>query len=186
MSAQLERHLFTVEDYYRMASAGILLEDDRVELIEGEIIDMSPIGSHHGGAVKSLIRFLTKHLGDRFIIAVQDPVRLSDLSEPQPDIAVLEPRADFYRSAHPTARDVLLLIEVSDTTLDYDRKTKLPLYAQSQIKEVWIVDLNHEAIEIYTEPANATYTGTQIVKRGENLVLRMAEDLTVAADDILG
>lgn len=186
MSAQLERHLFTVEDYYRMASAGILLEDDRVELIEGEIIDTSPIGSPHAGCVMCLINLFARLLGDKAIISSQNPVRLSDLSEPQPDIALLEPRADFYRNIHPTARDVLLLIEVSDTTLDYDRKTKLPLYARSGIAEYWIIDLNAEAIEIYTKPANGTYTETQIVKRGENLVLHQAGDLTINADDILG
>ena len=186
MSAQLERHLFTVEDYYRMASAGILLEDDRVELIEGEIIDMSPIGSPHAACVMRLVELFGRLLGDKAIVSSQNPVRLSDLSEPQPDVALLVRRDDFYASAHPTARDVMLLIEVSDTTLDYDRKTKLPLYASSGIAEYWIVDLNAEAIEIYTKPTNGTYTETQIVKRGENLVLHAAGDLAVAANDILG
>lgn len=186
MSAQLERHLFTVEDYYRMASAGILQPHDRVELIEGEIINMSPIGSPHAGCVMCLMNLFVRLLGDKANINSQNPVRLSDLSEPQPDVAVLKPRADFYRNAHPTPGDVLLLVEVSDTTLDYDRKTKLPLYANSGIAEYWIIDLNAEAIEIYTEPANGTYMQTQIVKRGENLVLHAAGDITINANDILG
>src|SRR5438309_8182250 len=125
MSVQYQKHYFNVDEYYRMAEAGLLSEDDRVELIEGEIIEMSPIGSTHGGTVKRSSTFLNRKLGDAVIVSVQDPVRLNGFSEPQPDIALLKPRKDFYSNSHPTPEDVLLVIEVADTSLQYDRAVKL-------------------------------------------------------------
>lgn len=156
-SAILRRHRLTVADYHRMAEAGILGEDDRVEFIEGEIIDMAPIGSEHASCVARLNRLFGTCVGERAIVAVQNPVRLDELNEPQPDIALLRYRDDFYRSAHPSSKDVLLIVEVADTSLRYDREIKLPLYAKHGIPEVWIVDLENHRLEIYRQPAADTY-----------------------------
>ncbi|HMO45342.1 MAG TPA: Uma2 family endonuclease [Rubrivivax sp.] len=153
----LTRHRLTVADYYRMGEAGIFAPDARVELIEGEIIDMAPIGTRHGSAVKRMLALLTSALGARVIVAVQDPLRLSDLSEPEPDLMLLKPRADFYADAHPTAADVLLLIEVADTSARYDREIKLPLYARHGVPEVWIVDLEARLLRFYSQPVGDAY-----------------------------
>jgi len=152
-----KRHVHTVADYYRMAAAGILRPDERTELIEGEIIDMAPIGSRHASVVTKLALELQRVVNDRATVRVQNPVRLSDLSEPQPDLALLRPRADFYRDAHPGPADILLIIEVADTSLDYDRNTKLPLYARHGVPEVWLVDLVASTVERFLDPAQAAY-----------------------------
>jgi Uma2 family endonuclease len=156
----LKRHRLTVRDYYRMGEAGIFAPDARVELIEGEIIDMAPIGTRHGAAVKRLVALLTSALGSRVIVAVQDPLRLSDLSEPEPDLMLLKPRADFYAEAHPSAADVLLLIEVADSSARYDLEVKLPLYARHGVPEVWIVDLQARLMRFFRSPAGDTYAET--------------------------
>ena len=150
-------HLLDVDEYYKMAQAGVLAPDARVKLIEGVIVDMAPIGSLHGGVVSYLTKVLTTAVGDRGLVRVQLPVRLGRRSEPQPDIAVLKPRADFYRGAHPTAGDVLLIIEVSDSTLAFDRGPKLALYARHAIPEVWVVDLVHNRLHCMREPAGEGY-----------------------------
>jgi len=149
--------MFTTDEYHRMATAGILAEDDRVELIEGEIIRMSPIGSPHASSVDRLTSLLTRRLGRRAIVRVQGPVVLDRRSEPQPDVTVLKPREDFYATEHPGPKDVLLLIEVADTSGGYDRGTKLPLYARAGIREVWIVDVVERTLEVYRQPTLRTY-----------------------------
>jgi Uma2 family endonuclease len=140
MSARTEdwlpRHRLNVDDYYRMAAAGVLARDARVELIEGEIIDMAPIGSRHSGTVSLLARRLAAAIGESAIVATQSPLRLSQLSESQPDLLLLKPRADFYRQSHPEPADVLLLIEVCESSLRYDQQVKLPLYARHGVAEV--------------------------------------------------
>jgi len=152
------RHwLFTVDDYHRMGETGILREVDRVELIEGEIVAMPPIGSPHGGGVKHLIRLLTSAVGERAIVAAQDPIMLRPRSEPQPDLALLRPRVDFYAGSHPTAADVLLLIEVADSSLHYDLHVKVPLYARQDIAEVWVVDLAHRKVLRFRQPQGVGY-----------------------------
>lgn len=151
------RHRLTVDDYYRMAEAGILHEDSRVELIEGDIIDMAPIGSPHAGAVKRLIRLFTKVFGDRVVVSAQDPIRLDECSEPQPDIALLYPRDDFYTSAHPKPEDVLLIIEVAESSLRYDREIKIPLYAKHGIPEAWLIDLENKRLTCFRAPTEAGY-----------------------------
>lgn len=151
------KHLMTVEDYYRMAEVGLLAPDARVELIEGEIIDMVPIGSRHNRAVTHLVRVLTLGVGNQAIVQPQGPVRLGDRSEPEPDIAVLAPRADEYGSGHPGAADVMLLIEVSDSTLRYDREVKVPLYARSGIPEVWVVDVRDGEMHCHRRPQDGVY-----------------------------
>ncbi|HYY41710.1 MAG TPA: Uma2 family endonuclease, partial [Pyrinomonadaceae bacterium] len=124
MSVQIAKRYFNVSEYYRMAEAGILTEADRVELINGEIIKMSPIGSLHAACVKGLNQLLHRQMGDAALIGVQDPIRLNDFSEPEPDITLLRPRPDRYAQAHPTSPDVLLVVEVADTTVLYDRNVK--------------------------------------------------------------
>ncbi len=151
------KHRINVEEYYRMAEVGLLARDARVELIQGEVIDMAPIGSKHAALVDALGMLLTRAVGDRAIVGMQRPIRLSAHSEPQPDVTLLKPRADFYSSAHPTASDVLLLIEVSDTTLRYDREIKVPLYASHGIPEVWLIDLNNKQMLHMREPNEQAY-----------------------------
>lgn len=151
------RRRFTVDEYYRMAETGILSPEDRVELIEGEVVEMIPIGSSHAGHVKCLVQLLSEAVGDNAIVGVQDPIRLGDHSEPEPDISLLEPRDDFYASAHPTADDVLLLIEVADTSLEYDRTVKIPLYAKHGVESVWLLNLEDEAVEVYEKPDEKGY-----------------------------
>ncbi|MCW9059633.1 MAG: Uma2 family endonuclease [Gammaproteobacteria bacterium] len=147
----LQRHRLSVDEYHRMARAGILPEDSRVELINGEIIDMAPIGSRHAAAVKQLTRILNRTVGDTAIVSVQDPIHLDPHTEPQPDLALLRPREDFYKTAHPRASDVLLVIEVADHSLRYDREIKIPLYARHGISEVWLVDLQSNRISLFRE-----------------------------------
>jgi Uma2 family endonuclease len=158
VSDLLTRHRYTVDEYHRMGQAGVLSQDARVELIEGEIIDMTPIGSRHAATVKRLSHALMQAVGNTAIVSVQDPVVLDDRSEPQPDLALLNPRDDFYAGAHPTAMDVLLIIEVADASLLYDREVKLPLYARHRIPEVWLVDLENNMLLIHREPQDERYT----------------------------
>lgn len=161
------RHRVSVEDYHRMAAAGIFGEDDRVELIEGEVVDMPPIRSRHGGVVKRLIQAFSV-VGQRAIVSVQDPLRLGLGSEPQPDLMLLEPRADFYADAHPEAGDVLLLVEVGDTSARFDREVKLPLYARHGIREVWLIDLDTRQVEVCRRPLpeQANYADRTILAAG--------------------
>ncbi len=181
---EVARRKFTVHEYHRMAEAGILHEDDRVELIEGEIVDMTPIGSWHFTCVNRLNKLLVTSVGDQAIVSVQNPVRLNDHREPQPDLTVIRNRD--YRSSLPIPEDVLLLIEVSDTTLAYDRNVKLPLYAQAGIPEVWILDLASETIERHTEPSGNDYRHTEKVRRGESFESTALSGLSLRADDVLG
>lgn len=151
------RHRLTVADYQRMGDTGVFAENARVELIEGEIFDMAPIGSLHAGTVSHLSRLLMQAVGDRAIVSIQNPVVLGQRSEPEPDLALLRPRADFYKIRHPHASDVLLIIEVADSSLRYDREVKLPLYAQHGIAEVWIVDLALSVLDVHRQPETNRY-----------------------------
>lgn len=151
------RRRFTVDDYHRMAEVGIFTEDDRVELIEGEIFETTPIGSPHAGRVNRLTAMLVHAVGNRAVVAAQNPVALGERSEPQPDIALLRPRADFYKDASPVAADVLLLIEVADASLETDRDIKVPLYARHGIPEVWIVDIPHRQVLRFAVPEAGGY-----------------------------
>ncbi len=160
------RHRINVDEYYRMSEVGLLAPDARVELIDGEVIDMAPIGSRHGAVVAALTKLLVNAVGDRATLIAQQPVRLDRRSEPQPDIALLKPRPDFYVSVHPGPSDVLLLIEVSDTTLRYDREVKLPLYARHAIPEVWLIDLDGRQLQRSRQPAGAQYSDTTTLASG--------------------
>ena len=153
----VQRHRLTADEYQRMGATGILPPDARVELIEGEVIDMAPIGTRHWAAVSRLTRLLERAVGDRAVLAAQLSLRLSQHSEPQPDLALFKPRADFYLQALPTPADTLLVIEVSDSTVRYDRLIKLPLYARHGIGELWIVDLDADLLRMYQEPQGDAY-----------------------------
>lgn len=155
--AQTRHWLFTVDDYHRMGETGILREDDRVELIEGEIVAMPPIGSPHGGRVNRLTRIMTDAVADRAVVSPQNPVVLGVRSEPEPDIALLRPRPDFYTDSLPEAADVLLLIEVADSTLHDDLHVKVPLYARHGIPEVWVVDIAHRKVLRFSQPEGGAY-----------------------------
>lgn len=176
---------FTVDEYYRMAEAGILAPGERVELIEGEIVRMAAIGSRHAGTVMRLNRLLTKGVEARGLMAVQSPVRLDDLSEPEPDVGVLRPRADDYTATHPGPDDVLLVVEVADTTLTFDRDTKTPLYAAAGIPEYWLVNLPDDRIEVFREPAGEGYGRVTEHHRGDVLRPEAFPDLEVAVDVVL-
>lgn len=154
---------FTVTDYYRMAKAGILKECDRVELIEGEVVQMPPIGDRHALSVNEVNYVFTARLLGNATVSVQNPVRLSTYSEPVPDIAIIAGQPRDYAGRHPGPEDVLLIIEVALTTLSYDRRRKLPLYAQVGIPETWIVNLRARRLEIYREPVDGRYTQTTVL-----------------------
>jgi Uma2 family endonuclease len=181
---QLTRWRFTVHDYHRMGEAGILHEDDRVELIEGELVEMTAIGTRHFSCVNRLTRMLVMNVGDEAIVSVQNPVRLNEYNEPQPDLTVI--RSRDYKESLPMPEDVLLLIEVSDTTLAYDRGVKLPLYAQAGIREVWIVDLAGETIGRYTDPSEEGYRPADQIRRGQTLESDALPGLTPSVDEVLG
>ncbi|HLG16770.1 MAG TPA: Uma2 family endonuclease [Blastocatellia bacterium] len=186
VSVQFQRHYFNVDEYYRMARAGIFAKDHRVELIKGEVIEMSPIGKHHAGCVNRLNRLLNGSVGKAAIVAVQNPISIDDFSEPQPDVALLKPRADFYSNSHPTPADVLLIIEVADTSAEYDRRVKLPLYARAGIPEAWLVVLPKDLIEAHSEPKHGKYQKVRRLKRGKTLVSTSVKELSLKVDDILG
>ena len=173
------KHRLTASEFRRMAEAGILREDDRIELIEGELIDMAPIGSNHASVVARLNAWLAAAAGGRFIVFPQNPVSLSAHSEPQPDLALLEPRDDYYRAALPTAGDVFLLIEVADTTLDYDSTTKIPLYARAGIAEVWLVNLRDQAVEVFREPTAQGYGRVTRIERDQRVASQAFPDLVL-------
>src|SRR6266702_3964041 len=158
MSDWILRHRITVDEYYRMAEVGILPPDARVELIEGEIIDMAPIGTGHGGTVAQLIRLLLSAVGDRAHLLAQLPVRLSDISEPEPDCALVKSRADFYKKKHPGPDDTFLIIEVSESSLRYDVQVKAPLYARHGIPEYWVIDLPGRQVRFFRSPEAGQYT----------------------------
>jgi Uma2 family endonuclease len=186
MTVQLLRRKFTVEQYHKMAESGILTEDDRVQLIRGEIIEMSPIGTKHAACVKCLNKLLSGKLRDRVLIAIQDPVVLNNNSEPQPDVALLKPRDDFYATAHPQPQDIFLLIEVSDSTIVYDREEKIPLYAEANIIEVWLVDINEQIVEVYQQPTAAGYQLMQKFASGQTLSIKTFPDVNINVNEIFG
>jgi Uma2 family endonuclease len=152
------RHRLTVDDYYRMAEVGILDPEARVELIDGEIIDSAPPGSPHAGTVNYLTEVLMRAVESRATVIAQHPVRLDEYSEPQPDLALLRRRDDFYRERHPRAADVFLIIEVAASSLRFDRKRKQPLYARHGIPEMWLVDLGGRRLVRYRAPEQGSYS----------------------------
>jgi len=169
-----------------MLEAGILTEDDRLELIDGEIVEMSPIGSSHQGCVDRLNFLFVQRAGDKGIVRIQGPIELDDFSEPQPDLSLLRMRSDYYSHSHPRPADVLLVVEVSDSTLDYDRSVKIPLYARAGVAEAWVANLSGDSIEVYSDPANGSYQRVRICRRGESISPRDLQHVSFIVDEILG
>lgn len=186
MAVEALRRRFNVDEYYEMARAGILGPEDRVELIEGEIVAMTPIGPRHSADVDRCTNILAPRLQGRAIVRIQGPVRLDDYSEPEPDVAILKPRADFYSHAHPGPEDVLLLIEVSETSADFDQRVRTPLYARFGILELWRVDVGRSVIVVHRDPGPEGYETILTVRRGEKLSPALLPDLEIEADEILG
>jgi Uma2 family endonuclease len=180
------RRLLTVDEYYRMAEAGIFGPEERVELIDGEIIEMAAIGSRHAACVRVLSRWPILRTDDRAVLSPQLPLRLSQRAEPEPDIVLLRPRPDEYRDAHPGAEDVLLLIEVADSSLSFDRRRKLPIYARDGVPETWLGDLQHDRIEAHRRPEHGRYQDLETFPRGARLSPLAFPDLSIAVDEILG
>ncbi len=186
MSIQLVKKRFTTEQYHQMGKVGIFKENDRVELLEGEIVEMSPIGRRHTACVNRFTQLFSQLLGKKVIVSVQNPIILNNFSEPQPDISLLKPRTDFYESGHPQAPDILLVVEVADTTIDYDRDVKIPLYANNGICEVWLVDIVEQTLTVYRQPTSDGYREVLILHRGESLFLQSFPEIILTVDEILG
>lgn len=183
----IQKRLFTTVEYHQMLQAGILSEDDRVELIEGEIWEMSPIGSRHAGSVNRLNRILQDALAGQAIVSIQNPIQMDAVkSEPQPDVAVLRYREDFYTDELPTPRDVLLVLEVSESTLTYDRDIKIGIYGRTGIPEAWLLNLSESLIEVYRDPSPEGYQQVVILRRGDRLSPLAFPGLVIEVDALLG
>lgn len=181
---QILRYQFTVDDFARMVEAGIFSEDDRVELIDGEVRIMSPTGARHAGIIKRIIGIFRKRLNLDLVLGVHDPIQLDDYTEPQPDISVSRPRHDFYEQSHPGPADILLVIEVADSSLAYDRDEKIPRYARAPIPEAWLVDLAGETLAQYSAPREGEYREVRLLRSGDRLVSAAVQDLELGIDEI--
>jgi Uma2 family endonuclease len=186
MAIGVRTRRFSVDEYHRMIWAGILKEDDCVELIEGDIIEMTPIGPRHAVCVAGLTEHFVRFLSTRAVVWAQSPICLGPHSEPQPDVALVTPPRTRYGEAHPGAEDLFLIIEIADTTVEDDRTRKIPLYARAGIPESWLVDLPGEAIEVYRDPAQDGYRDVRTVRRGQTLAPLAFPGVTLTADEILG
>jgi len=182
----VQRYKFSVEDYYRMGAAGVFEGKGRVELVDGDVIAMSPMGSRHSGCVRATRDLLIAAFGPRALVFDHSPVRLGDDSEPEPDVAVVCPKAGEYRGSHSRPDDVFLLVEVMETSATYDRGVKLGLYARAGVPEVWLVDLVREALEVYRRPKDGGYTEARVAARGESVAPEVVPDAALSVDDILG
>ena len=182
----LDRKRFTVSNFQTMIDVGILEEGSPYELLNGEIIEMAAIGRKHAAIVDRMSTFLNRMMIDAIIVRVQNPIELGAFSQPEPDVAILRWKNDFYESGHPEAPDIHLLIEVSDTTLEKDRTVKLPLYATAGIVEVWIVNLQDSHIEVYRSPIAATYSSVQTFVSGQTLTIEALPDVSIAVEKLLG
>lgn len=181
----LTRRRFTVADYHAMARAGILTEEDRVELLDGQIVEKMTINRPHAGCVNRLNRLFVGRLGDRAVVQPQNPILLDDYSEPEPDVSLLRPKADFYAQEDPMPEDVLLVIEVADASLARDRMVKVPLYARAGVPEVWIVNLQARRIEVFKGPSQEGYRESRWIDDGSLSPLAFP-DLALRLDDLLG
>ena len=184
MPVQLLTHKFTTEQYHLMHEAGVFAEGDRLELINGEITEMSPIGRKHATCVARSTKVFELKLGDRSIIWSQNPIRLVDNSEPQPDLTILKLRDDFYEDSLPTPADILLIIEVADSTITYDREIKSPLYAAAGIPEMWLFDVNRKIIEGYSQPSALGYKRMQRYEQNDTFSMLAFPDVTFAWHEV--
>lgn len=184
MAIKLARRLLSVEEYHKMAEAGILKERG-IELINGEIIEMSPIGSNHASIVDKLKDLLTIGLFQKAIVRVQNPISVSDFSEPEPDLAIVKYRSDYYKMGHPKPVDILTVIEVAVSSVEYNEEIKLPLYAENHIKEYWLIKVDKQQVQVHTKPAGKDYQVRRIYNRGEVINL-VGFDFTILVDDLFG
>jgi Uma2 family endonuclease len=185
MPVDIIKRRFTADEYQQMGQAGILPESDRVELIDGEIVTMTPIGPRHCAAVDRATRTFVTRMSDRAIVRVQGAVRLDLFTEPEPDIVLIRPRDDFYASAHPGPADILLIVEMADSSLDYDREVKALLYARLGVPEYWLADLAGQQLSAYSRPEGGRYQEVRLYHRGETLAPRLRPDCPIAIDDLL-
>jgi Uma2 family endonuclease len=185
MRTDVERRRFNVDEYYAMADAGILSRTDRVELVDGEIVAMTPIGPVHASVVDRAASALMRAAGEQAIVRVQNPIRLDTFDEPQPDLAVLRLPGDTYRKAHPQPPDILLVVEVADHSLRYDRDVQGPLYARSGIIEYWLVDLASRTVSCYTSPEGGVYRDVTFSRGGESITPAALPGCIVSVDDLL-
>jgi Uma2 family endonuclease len=180
------KKLFTVDEYHRMWDAGILPEENRFELIRGEIIEMPNPKPPHSGRVNRLTHLFTSRLRDSIVLSVQNPSSFDEMSEPVPDVSLLKPRSDFYSERHPLPEDVLLVIEISYSTFRFDSKIKAPLYAEAGIREYWIINIPSNSLEVYTLPVLGQYTHHQIFKHGQTISPQAFPAVTFSIEEILG
>jgi Uma2 family endonuclease len=186
MEAQVLKRLFSVDEFDHMAEAGVFREDDRLELLDGEIVQMTPIGSRHAGCVMRLNAWCAEHVRATAIVSVQGPLVLDKGSELYPDVVLLQPRPDFYSRSHPNPGDVLLVVEVADATGDYDRGVKVPRYSRAGIPEVWVVDLRERVIDVYRQPSGDQYREHRRVEPGDALEIpRVVGGQRIAVSDVL-
>jgi Uma2 family endonuclease len=183
---RVRKYSFTVDEFAKMGEAGIFTEDDRVELIDGEVREMAPIGSHHAAIVNRLMVTLVEALKRSAILQVQNPVRLDSYNEPQPDFSILNARDDYYENSLPESGDTLLVIEVADSSLAYDLNEKAPRYAKSMIPEMWLVDLEAEVVRVFTRPGQSGYASEREMPRGSTIASVSVESLRVEVNDIFG
>ena len=187
MAVELKRRRFTIEEFQRMGEAGILDEDERVELIEGEIVEMTPIGPPHASTVARLNALFAARLGGRVIVWPQNPLVLRrQTSQFQPDLALLRPRADFYAARHPEPADALLVIEVMDSSVARDRRVKLPIYARAGVEDVWLVHAVASTVEVCRDPRGSDYRDRRVLDRSATLSPLAFPDLVLTVADIVG
>jgi Uma2 family endonuclease len=187
VAVSIRKRLLSNEEYHQMVGAGILSEDERVELIQGEILEMSPIGNPHAACLRRLLRLLSPSLGLDVMIDVQNPIHLpEERSEPQPDLVLLRAREDGYAAEPPTAGDILLVVEIADSSLAYDRDVKVPLYGRSGIPETWLLDLPGDSIVIYRRPGPQLYQSIVRLRRGETLSPEALPHLRLTVEALLG
>jgi len=186
VAIQLTPRRFTADEYHQMIEAGVFAEDERLELIDGEIVQMSPIGDRHAACVRRLVALLSRLFADQVIVDVQDPIIVDQRYAPQPDIALLRPRADFYASQTPTAADCLLVVEVADTSAESDRQIKMPRYARGGVAELWLVDLEREVVVVYRLPSGNAYQQVQLFHRGEIMIIGTLRGPEIQVAAVLG
>jgi Uma2 family endonuclease len=185
MAVMLAKRRFTVDEYYRMAEAGILSVQDRVELIDGEIVTMTPIGARHNACVNHATRALMRTAGDDAIVQSQGSVRLDRFSEPEPDVVLLRPRPDFYTARLPGAADILLIVEIADASISYDRDVKAVLYAEAGVAEYWLANLNENVLWSYSSPERGAYQGVEALRRGQAIAPKLLPVCVVPVDAFL-
>jgi Uma2 family endonuclease len=185
MPVTVTRKRFTADEYQQMGQAGILSEDDRVELIDGEIIAMTPIGPRHCASVDRATRAFVTRAGDSAIVRVQGSIRLNFYSEPQPDLVLLRPRADFYASTHPGPADILLIAEIAQSSIDYHHDFKSAVYARAGVHEYWLADLSENVLHCFSTPGDGGYQNIREYRRGQSIAPLLLADCVIPVDDLL-